>query len=265
MNCFKTLFKQIPVTKLATAICISALGLLAACEKTINPNDLPVSYFADPKNIGDRNGNDPCSVASAQAILKSGLPYPHFTTYETTGRGGKPELRNKTVDVWVGSTRLVLPAELVRDNGMYAKNHPRRFWGLSGALPHFYPAGDPGPVVDGMGPMVDITIVCTIDPDKVASWGKGNRSNEEGIDSVKKRYEEDLKQRGQDKWPLAKVSVSRRADLEMTEVLYERGGIYNDNQPMWEANYWPLKIELKGPSGEVSSIGCTTRHDPQKR
>ena len=240
---------------------IPILWVFAGCGKPDNPNDQPVSFWADPNNGLD---SDPCTHATAQAIVKSGLPYPNFTFDEVTRPGGKVEKRIKTVDVWVGSTRFVLPGKITRDNGMYARNHPMRFWGLGGSLPNFYPVGDRGPVIDGMGSMVDVRIVCSVDPDYVASWGKkGNRSNEEGIAKVKARYEKDMKRIDPARRP--SVTINRRDDIGMTEVLFERGGIYNDGQPMWEASYWPLKGELKSPAGSASGIGCTTRHDPQKR
>jgi hypothetical protein len=239
---------------------IPLLWALLGCGKPVNPGDQPMSFWADPNNGFD---SDPCTHATAQAIIKSGLPYPNITTYEVTGAGGKVEKRIKTVDVWIGSTRFVLPGKVMRDNGMYARNHPMRFWGLQGSLPNFYPVGDPGPVIDGMGSMVDVRIICSVDPDYVASWGKGYRSNEEGIAKVKARYEQDMRRIEPPRQP--SVTVNPRDDIGMMEVLFDRGGVYNDGQPMWEASYWPLKGELKSPDGGVSGIGCTTRHDPQKR
>lgn len=246
------------VHKGLVGLCIVLLLVLTACGKPTHPDERPVSFWADPNNGLD---TDPCTHATAQAIVKSGLPYPNFTTYEAIGPSGQPEQRIKTVDVWVGSTRFVLPGSVVRDNGMYAKNHPMRFWGMSGALPHFYPAGDPGPVVDGMGPMVDVTIRCSVDPAYVAAWGKGYRSNEEGIARVKEQYEKQLKD--DPRFP-GTVSVSIRDDLGMTEVLMDRYQEANGRR-FWEASYWPLKGELKSLSGGVSSIGCAIRHDPEKR
>lgn len=248
-------------TSLAIVAILLLTGLVG-CKKPVHPNDQPVSFWANPNNGLDE---DPCTHATAQAIVKSGLPYPNFTYEEVAMPGGTTEKRIKTVDVWVGPTRFVLPGKLVKHNGMYADNHPMRFWDLGGSLPNFYPAGEPGPVVDGMGSMVDITIRCSVDPAYVAAWGQGYRSNQEGIEKVRAEYESDIDRRGRAKWPNAKVSVNQRQDIGMTEVLYERGGTYNDGQPMWEASYWPLQGELKSLSGNVSRIGCRTRHDPQHR
>ena len=234
---------------------------LTGCEKPIRLNEQPVSFWANPKNKYD---SDSCIHATAQAIVDSGLPYPNYTSEEITNAAGVKEKRVKTVDVWVGPTRYALPGKLVVRNGMYADNHPQRFWKLRGSLPNFYPVGDIGPEIDGMGSMVDVTIRCSVDPEYLASWGKGYQSNEDGIAKVKAQYEAEI-ERGYKNRPLAKVSVNRRDDLAMTEVLFERGGVYNDGQPMWEASYWPLEGELKGVGGNVSEIRCTTRHDTQKR
>jgi hypothetical protein len=87
---------------------------LAAC-KPINPNDLPVSHWADPKTIGaDGFGYaDGCSVASAQAIVKSGLPYPNYGTKDEWDAYSKTmQKRITTVDFWLGGVRFVFPAEI---------------------------------------------------------------------------------------------------------------------------------------------------------
>ena len=57
------------------------------------------------------------------------------------------------------------------------------------------------------------------------------------------------------------VTVSLREDIGMTEVLLDRLKEAN-GQRFWEASYWPLKTELKGIAGNVSSIRCETRNDP---
>lgn len=249
-------------TRLIAAIWVLALAPLVGCKKPISEYDQPLSYWADPKQA---KGEDGCVYATAQAILKSGLPYPHFGTETIQRADGSQAQRNTTVDVWVGSTRFVLPAKLVQSNGAYPTNRPERYWKLGGSLPHFWPAGEPGPEVDGMGSMVDVTIRCSVDPAYVASWGKGYQSNAEGIEKVKQKYLEDLKTSSPERRDKASVTVNVRHDLGMTEVLYDRGGTYKDGQPQWAASYWPLNKELKGPDGGVSGIGCTTRHDPQKR
>ena len=109
--------------------------------------------------------------------------------------------------------------------------------------------------------MVDVTIRCSVDPKYTDSWGKGYRSNQEGIEKVKARYEQQL--RDNLKYP-GTVTVSIREDLGMTEVLMDRYEEAN-NRRFWEASYWPLKGELQSPDGGVSGIGCRTRNDPQKR
>lgn len=253
---------RLNLRNLGTVIGIAICILLVSCGKPVNTNDQPVSYWADPKNPTD---SDLCTHATAQAIIKSGLPYPHFTTHEVVGSSGKVETRNKTVEVWVGATRFLLPAQLVRDNGMYATNHPMRFWGLGGSLPNFYPVGEPGLVVDGMGAMVDVTIRCSVEPAYAASWGKGFQTNAEGIEKSRLRYIDNIKILAPERRDKATVTTNIRQDLGMTEVLFDRAGIYTDGQPQWEATYWPLNKELKGPAGSVSGIGCTTRNDPQKR
>lgn len=238
-----------------TAALTLALLLLGCGQEP--PKDRPLSYWADPKNVE----GDECVAVTAQAIMKSGLPYPNRTIEVVTDSAGQTQERVKTVDVWVGPHRYLLPAKLVSDNGAYEKNHPRRFWNLGGSLPHFWPAGEPGPVVDGMGSMVDVSIKCSVDPAYVASYGKGYRSNAEGIEKVRQKYEEQLRVSTQ--YP-GTVTVSVREDLQMTEVLLDRKEEANGRR-FWEASYWPLDRELKGPSEGVSGIGCTIRHDVQKR
>lgn len=239
-----------PTTALTLAL------LLLGCGQE-SPKNRPLSYWADPKNVE----GDKCVAVTAQAILKSGLPHPNRTIEVVTDSVGQSHERVKTVDVWVGPHRYVLPANLVRDNGAYEVNHPRRFWKLGGSLPNFWPSGEPGPVVDGMGSMVDVTIRCSVDPAYMASYGKGYRSNAEGIEKVRQKYEE---HRRSGSYP-GTVTVSVREDLQMTEVLYDRDQEANGRR-LWEASYWPLDRELKGADGSVSSIGCAyVRHDTQKR
>jgi hypothetical protein len=238
------------------------LAALCACGKEPPREPRPLSHWADPKNVE----GDECVAVTAQAILKSGLPYPSRTTEVITDNAGQTQERIKAVDVWVGPHRYVLPAKLVRDDGAYEKNHPRRFWKLGGSLPRFWPAGEPGPVVDGMGSMVDVTIKCSVDPSYMASHGKGYRSNAEGIEKVRLKYEDNIRILAPERRAKASVTVSVREDLRMTEVLFDRAGTYTTGQPMWEASYWPIDRELKGPDGGVSGIGCVNvRHDIEKR
>jgi hypothetical protein len=237
---------------------VAVLALAAGCRPTIDPQEQPVSFWADPKNP---LATDPCIHATAQAILKSGLPYPNYTTEEVVRADGTKSTLVKTVDVWVGPTRYVLPAKLVSDNGMYGRTHPSRFWKLEGSLPNFYPPGPHGPEIDRMGSMVQVSIMCSVDPAYMATYGKGYRSNEEGIAKVKARYQKDLE--AHPAYP-GTVTVSIREDLKMTEVLKDRAREAN-GQRSWEASYWPLESQMVSFDGDVSRIGCTTRHDPVER
>jgi hypothetical protein len=230
---------------------------LSACGKPENPNDYPVSHWL--------KDNEDCVRATAAAIGKAGLPFPHYTYEEepSPASGTQPKQRIKTVDMWLGPTRFVVPAQVAASNGFYPEHHPRRYEGLRGSLPQFYPPGPQAPEIDGMGSMVEVSFKCSMNPKYIAAWGQGYRSNAEGIEKVKARYEADATQFDANRPGPSKVSVNRRDDIGMVEVLYERGGAkYNDGMPMWEATYWPIDGELKGPSGNVSGIKCDTRHDP---
>ena len=247
------------VAMTASAACLMAL---TACKKPVNANDLPVSYWADPKSIKeDSFGHaDACSLVSAQAIIKAGLPFPNYGTKDELAADGKTiNKRINTVDVWLGGVRFVFPAELVSSGG-YPEHNPNRFNGLQGTLPNFYPKGPHAPVKDGMGAMVDVKFVCSMEPKFAAS--KGYQSNEEGIQKVKAKYETDAQ--SQD-YP-GTVTVNIRKDLAMTEVLLDRVKEAH-NQRYWEATYFPMKRELRNSNGGVVGIGCQIRNDPgpQKR
>jgi hypothetical protein len=228
---------------------------LLGCGKPDNPNDYPVGHWL--------NDSDDCVRASVAAITKSGLPFPHFGTVETplVASGAAPERRIKTVDMWLGPTRFVIPAQVASSNGAYPEHHPRRYEGLRGSLPNFYPPGPPGPDVDGMGSMVDVTFKCSMDEKYTASWGKGYRSNAEGIEKAKAQYERRLREGPE---YTGEVTVNRRDDIGMMEVLMDRRREAN-GQRYWEASYWPIDGELRGPSGNVSGIVCDNRHDPIER
>ena len=249
---------------------MSAGTALMGCDKPVNYNDMPVSYWADPNSLhADGVGYaDDCSLASAQAILKSGLPYPNYGTKDELASDGVTiKKRITTVDYWLGGMRFVFPAE-VATSSSYPEHNPHRYRGLTGSLPHFYPKGEHAPVKDGMGAMVEVTFDCTMNPN--ANWfvyRARPRSNEEGIQQVKADYEAKAAVPGGLPSSLSKISINRRDDIHMVEVLYDRGGIHTNGQPMWEATYWPLNRQLKGSfKGDVSPIRCAIRHDHiQKR
>jgi hypothetical protein len=112
-----------------------------------------------------------------------------------------------------------------------------------------------------MGSRVDVRFKCSMDPKYAATWGKGYRSNEEGIAKVKAQYEEEL--RAGPKYP-GEVTINRRDDIGMIEVLMDRRQEAH-GQRYWQATYWPINGELKSPDGSVSGIGCRIRHDPIER
>lgn len=262
-NTFKKLLKMENCPYYYAVLMAIACAALSACTP-VNPNDLPVSHWADPKTIGaDGFGySDECSVASAQAILKSGLPFPNYGTKdEWDAYSQTMRKRITTVDYWLGGTRFVFPAEISASSN-YPLHNPHRYKALAGTLPHFYPKGPPAPNKDGMGAMVDVQFVCSMDPRFTAFMGP--TSNEDGIKNAKARYQADMEIPSSIEKSRKRISVVKRDDLQMTEVLYERGGIYNDGQPMWEASYWPLHRELRDNSSAVVGIGCQIRNDPAK-
>ena len=239
-----------------TSLQFMVAGLVAAallgCGKPENPDDYPVSHWL-------KDGED-CTRAAAAAIMKSGLPFPNFGTEELPGSASgvqPPKRRITTVDMWLGPTRLVIPAKVAYSNGAYPQHHPRRYEGLRGSLPSFYPPGPPGAEIDGMGSMVDVNFKCWMDEKYAALWGKGYQSNAEGIEKVKAQYEKQLQELPQ--YP-GDVTVNRREDIGMIEVLMDRR-IEANGQRSWEASYWPISGELKGLAGSVSGIKCQTRHD----
>ena len=69
----------------------------------------PLSHWANPNNVK----GDECTAVTAQAIPHSGHPYPHATTEPYTDGSGQVRQGAKTVGVWVGHNRCVLPAKLV--------------------------------------------------------------------------------------------------------------------------------------------------------
>jgi hypothetical protein len=89
MNCFKTQLKQIQVTKLATAICILALGLLTACE----PSKEKKAQWAEEKRVEclDKfcEGDKPPKPPVGSVIMKfNGQLYLAPKEYFSTGING---------------------------------------------------------------------------------------------------------------------------------------------------------------------------------
>jgi hypothetical protein len=244
------------------ALLLAAMALstaLTGCKPPVNLNDLPVSHWADPKTIGaDGNGfADACSVASAKAIVKAGLPFPNYGTKDELAADGKTvNKRITTVDAWLGGVRLVLPAEIAATGG-YPTHNPNRYNGLQGSLPNFYPKGEPAKAKDGMGAMVDVKFICSMEPSYVNY--KSAQSNEEAIHRVKAAYEKSLMDNPEFS---GTVTVNIREDLGMTEVLLDRNHKATNGR-LWEASYWPVNRELKDATGMVSGITCRTRNDPE--
>ncbi len=237
------------------------LLLLAACEKPVNVNDLPVSYWADPKSLEEDHVGyaDSCSLASAQAIVKAGLPFPNFGTKDELSADGKTVgKRISTVDVWQGGVRYVFPAELVSSTG-YPANNPNRFNKLYGTLPHFYPKGPHAPAKDGMGAMVDVSFKCSLEPEFLERVRKqpSIRTLEEGVQHSMERYKADI---ASNPTMPGTVTFSTRQDLDMVEVLMIKGE--SPKKGFWKATYWPIKSPLRKPDGTLSPIGCQTRHVP---
>ena len=239
----------------------SLLLLLAACEKPVNVNDLPVSYWADPKSLEEDHVGyaDSCSLASAQAIVKAGLPFPNFGTKDELSADGKAVgKRISTVDVWLGGVRYVFPAELVSSTG-YPAHNPNRFNKLHGTLPNFYPKGPHAPIKDGMGAMVDVSFKCSLEPEFLERVRKqpSIRTLEEGVQYSMEMYKATL---ARDPSLKGEVTYAIREDLAMIEVLKRNDA---SRKEFWgEATYWPIKTPLRKPDGTLSPIGCQTRHVP---
>lgn len=243
---------------LAVAAVLLLVGIgLAACKPADPPEapEHPVAQWLHEEDNGD------CTRASAEAIIKSGLPFPNrrFETY--TDEQGRQQKRVISRDMWLGPDRFVIPGEVLGSNPTWPEYHPRRYHRLAGTLPHFYPRGPSAGVVDGMAAMVDVHFQCSTNPRYAATWGQGYRSNEEGIEKVRVEYLKDatiLPNRP------GEITLRKREDLGMWELLLD----FKDEahgQRGWRASYWPVDHELKGPDGAVSSIRCDIRHDPEMK
>lgn len=234
-------------------VLLAAALLGSGCKPTDAVNAHPVAQWL--------TDNEDCTRATAEAVLRSGLPYPNarFETY--TDEQGRQRQRLVSRDLWLGPDRFVIPGEVVGSNPTWPEYHPRTYQRLVGTLPNFYPRGPSAGVVDGMGAMVDVQFKCSMEPSYAAWWGKGYRSNEEGIEKVRAIYEKEA-----NVLPTRPgfITFGRRDDLGMWELLLdfrdEAGG-----QHGWEATYWPLTRELTGPDGSASPIRCDIRNDPEKK
>lgn len=240
-------------TVLRCLMILASIVLIGACGRD-NPDDYPVSHWLE-------DGED-CTRASAAAIIKSGLPFPNYGTEPVVNKKtGKTEQRVRTVDMWLGDVRFVIPAEVMSSNAGYPRTHPRHNQRLAGTMPHFYPKGPPAPVMDGMSAMVDVRFTCSMNP-QYSRWGKGFRSREEGMAAIKAEYEKRL--RDNPTGP-GTVSVNRRNDLGMMEVLLDRGREAHGSR-WWSAAYWPMSRDLIASDGTVSAIVCDqVRHDPVEK
>lgn len=267
---------------------------MVACDKpttTLANKELPknapidqltIEYYANPKNIGDRYGTDECTVKSAQAIIKAGLPFPNIGKAEFTDKDGKGTGQYyETFDYWICGTRYVFPRELVVP-GLYPKNSPRNYFKLAGTLPHFWPKGESAGVVDGMGSLVDVRITEHPKPDKYFYQAKEHPFTlQDSMNLIKNWYEKDKNTRmspasadiSRKIGTKSTITLGKREDLGMWEMLY--GYTKNDvpekaNEAQaykWKANYWPIDKSnylTDKATGNMSGIGCDTRHDVNK-
>ncbi|MDF2445813.1 MAG: hypothetical protein K0S46_1049 [Moraxellaceae bacterium] len=192
---------------------------------------------------------DPCVRASADAIMKSGLPYPR---YEKAADG-----KILFKDMWIGGTRFVVPSAIGNTMG-YEAHHPSRHHGLMGSLPNFYPPGPSAEMAGRVSPSVFVRFSCSMDERYVASWGSGYRSNAEGIAAVTARFKSENVPPGTLR---PTVEVILRQDIGMIEVLKDSGP-REDGSRMQQAAYWPIGKEQKAPDGSVSEIACDGRNIP---
>jgi hypothetical protein len=77
-----------------------------------------------------------------------------------------------------------------------------------------------------------------MDEKYVASCGKDHQSSDEWVRKVRAQFEADPAQFDAKRSAPSRISVNRREDLGMIEVLYERGSAsYTSGMPIWEASY----------------------------
>lgn len=259
---------------LALPVLVLILGL-PACQRPprVNENDLPVSHWL--------KDDDPCVRASAAAIIKSGRPYPNrpsaklsdLTAEQREKYGIRPdeqpsasgEIRT-TVDMWIGGTLFVVPGGNSNQMG-YPERHPSRFHGLNGRVPDFYPRkakSERLPMRQGQGPGAKVTFDCSMSPDYAKTWGVGGyRSRDEAIQGMVQQFETRLAQPSYKDQRGKQVTVTRRDDLGMFEIVMDAGVDAQGKRP-WldEAAYVPIEEELRSVAGSMSAIHCDQRYDP---
>ncbi len=112
--------------------------------------------------------------------------------------------------------------------------------------------------VEDMVAFVEVRFVC--DPQVSAEHQKlPIKTKKEGVEFSRKQYEKravSWNRTVPDR--IMQISVTTREDLNMLEVLAERG---KDTQK-WEASYWPLNEDMIDFDGSLQGIRCDIRHDP---
>lgn len=280
------------------------IATLTACGKApplppppVDENSYPVSHWL--------NDADPCVRKTAAAIIKSGLPYPNIVRKDpSTVTERDKRLGNDIIsyDAWVGDVRLVIPAKYaaVSDTPV---SHPGRVSHMDGSMPNFYPKGPQGPEIKGMGSDVEAGWGCLMTEADFVNQFKGPEkdwhwaySTEQGIAIDKANFEKEAAEsrardlntklheehiafeqkerqaKARQHWEYdllhpRKVSINRRDDLGMTEVLLyqditaeaSKEGVARDTIHVTRASYWPYK-ELKSPDGYVTNFSCENAH-----
>jgi predicted small lipoprotein YifL len=287
------------------------VAALTACGKApplppppVDENTYPVSHWL--------NDPDPCVRKTAAAIIKSGLPYPNIVRKDpATVTERDKRLGNDVIsyDAWVGDVRLVIPAKYAAVSALPV-NHPKRVTGIIGNMPDFYPAGPPGPLLKRQGSFFGAGLTCspTLDEPKeveqypyytayplpysteqgiatdkanfekeaarLRAFDMNTKFHEESIASTQKAFQAQARENWEyHKSHPPKVTINRRDDLGMTEILLERGGEghYHKGTASFDegiskaierASYWPYK-ELKSADGYITNFACEDAHYAQ--
>jgi len=122
-------------------------------------------------------------------------------------------------------------------------------------------------VKDGMAAMVDVKFRCSMDKRYTENWHRQVKNRLEMLSTARQRLqkEADRQNNHESSTTTATVSVSIRDDLNMTEVLLDRGYPDDQNPKAWKAYYLPLEGEMHSFNGRRSGISCKARHDPIER